>query len=92
MFWPNPKDPDVSDRYGITVDDTEWLQGEAIINAIFIPTVESELVVSERIIEGNQVSYLFTGGVEGMHSIDIRIETPTRQREYCAVLWVKQAC
>lgn len=89
MFWPNPKATDVVDRYGIEVDDAEWLLGEPITNATFTPSEESELEVSERIVDGNKVSYLFSGGVVGMHHVDILIETPTRQRPYCATIWVK---
>lgn len=92
MFFAEPKDPDVSDRYGVILDD-KWLAGETIVSAIFTPPVDSGLIVTGlSLLESPKISALFSGGNVGFWPIHIRIETPTRQREICATLWVKQGC
>ena len=91
MFLPNPKDPDVEDRYGIDVE-SDWLQGESILSATITADPTSELILTEQIIEANKVSVLLSGGVEGFYPIKFRITTATRQREYCVTIWIKQGC
>ena len=92
MIWESPKDPDVSDRYGIVLEDG-WLDGELITNVTFEASVESGLTITNvSIIDQPEVSAMFSGGNEGFWSVKIRINTPTRQREICATLWVRQGC
>lgn len=92
MFWEQIKDPDVSDRYGFTLD-SGWLDGETIQNVVFTAPVESEVVITNiSLVESPTISALFSGGVDGFWPIKIRIETATRQREECVTLWVKQGC
>ncbi|QCQ62398.1 hypothetical protein HOV48_gp138 [Rheinheimera phage Barba21A] len=87
-----PKDPDIADRYGFVLEDG-WLDGEAITSTTFTASVESGLTVTSiSLIESPQVSALFSGGNEGFWPIKIRVETATRQREFCVTLWVKQGC
>lgn len=92
MFWEQVKDPDVSDRYGVVVDD-EWLDGETIQNATFVAQEGSGLTITNiSVLQSPKVSALFSGGNEGFWPIHVRIETATRQREECMTLWVKQGC
>lgn len=89
MFFSQEKDPDVTDRYGFTVD-SEWLSGESITAAIFTPPVESGLTITNvSLLDSPTISALFSGGVEGFWPIHIRIETATRQREFTITLWIK---
>lgn len=92
MFFEQSKDPDVSDRYGFTLD-SDWLGEETITNVIFTAPVESGLIISDvNILTSPTISALFSDGVEGFWPIHIRIETATRQREICITLWVRQSC
>lgn len=92
MFWEQPKDPDVSDRYGFTVD-AEWLDGETISTVTFTAPVDSGLTISDvSYTQSPTITALFSGGNEGFWPIQVRIETATRQREECMTLWVKQGC
>jgi hypothetical protein len=92
MIWSEPKDVDVADRYGFTMD-TEWLDGESITSVVFTPSVESGVVVeSVSLLEAPTVSAVFSGGNEGFWPVHVRVSTATRQREYCFTLWVKQGC
>ena len=92
MFWEQPLDPDVSDRYGLVLDDG-WLDGETVTSATFTAPIESGITITNiSLIESPQISALFSGGVDGFWPINVRIETATRQREFCMTLWVKQGC
>lgn len=92
MFWSEPLDPDVTDKYSVVVDE-EWLDGETIISAQFTIAVESGVTISNiSVVNSPEVSASFTGGIDGFWPVKVRIETPTRQRETCCVLWVKQGC
>lgn len=92
MVWENPKDADVTDIYGFDMD-TDWLNGEVITNVVFTPAVDSGVIVSDVSLSAQpRVSAIFTGGNVGFWTIHIRVETPTRQCEFCNTLWVKQGC
>lgn len=92
MFWEQVKDPDVSDRYGLVLDDG-WLDGETVTSATFTAPVESGLTITNiSLLQSPKISALFSGGNEGFWPIHVRIETDTRQREECMTLWVKQGC
>ena len=92
MFWSAAKDPDVTDRYGFTVD-SGWLDGETISSATFTAPVDSGLTISDiSYAQSPTITALFSGGNEGFWGIEIRIETATRQREECMTLWVKDNC
>ena len=92
MFIPAPKDPDVVDRYGFDMD-TGWLDGETITQVLVSASIESGLMVSSiDVSEQPKISYLLSGGNEGFWPISVRVETATRQYEFCMTLWVKQSC
>lgn len=92
MFISNPKDPDVTDRYGFDMD-TDWLDGEPIVSVDVSVSVESGLLVSDIVTtEQPRISFLLSNGNEGFWPINIRVVTPTRSYEGCLTLWVKQGC
>ena len=88
MFWPNPKDVNTTDRYGVTVD-SDWLGDESIVSATFTPSTASGLTVSVPVIEGNVFSAFFSDGVEGLFYVHLRITTATRSFERNLGIWVK---
>lgn len=93
MYWSAPKDPDVADRYGFVLEDG-WLGEETLSTPpVFTAPIESGLTISNiSTINLPEISALFSGGNEGFWPIHIRLETPTRQRELCMTLWVRQGC
>lgn len=88
MYWPIPKDKDVTDRYGASIS-SEWLDGEAIIAYSMVAESPSDLVITQTVCENNVVSSLISGGYLGFHKVKIRASTPTRQIESSVTLWVK---
>ena len=88
MFWPNPKDVNTTDRYGVTID-SDWLGDESIVSATFTPSTASGITVSVPVIEDNVFSAFFSDGVAGYHKIHLRVTTPTRSFERNLNMWVE---
>ena len=88
MIWENPKDKDVTDIYGAIIPD-KWLAGESITSSVFTSEIDSELTLVDNVPVGSIVSAVVSGGVTGFHKVHIRTVTPTRQREDCVTLWIK---
>jgi len=92
MFWETPLDPDVSDRYAVVVDDS-WLDGETLVSADFTIDPASGVNISNiSLINNPEISAVFAGGNDGFWPVKVRFATPTRSREVCCTLWVKQGC
>lgn len=90
MFWPNPKDVNTTDRYGVVLDP-DWLGDESIVSATFTPPTSSSLNISVPVIEDNTFSAFFSDGVSGYHYVHLRLDTATRSIERNLGIWVNDS-
>ena len=72
--WQKPLKVGKTDRY--SVDLTNWLDGQAVASVTF--TSAGGVTVGATSIDGNVVSALLTGAVEGVDSVDVAYSTTTR--------------
>jgi len=73
--WSEAKDPADIEPY--PVDASKWAIGEYITSASFIPPLDSELVVGEPDIKGQEATPTISGGVIGNHLIDVTLTSNT---------------
>jgi hypothetical protein len=72
--WDEIKDPADGDFYEVVVN-ADWLGDDVIVDATFESSAESELVFAAPGTDGNRVRTFITGGVEGVHDVEVTIET-----------------
>jgi hypothetical protein len=86
MVWV--KDKDITDRFGVQYP-LEWLNGEPIISSSVVFSEGSDITSVDDTPDGNTFTTLLSGGVVGFHKATITTATPTRQREDCITVWIK---
>lgn len=91
QYFQEPKTPSDDDRYSFTIDEL-WLDGETISSVAWSVESGSSLTTSIENITLNVVSALFSSGVDGRWCVTAKVNTATRDKDFCGVLTVRSCC